>query len=406
MANPRLRFVEVVRVVSKGRLVTSLRDPEGLGPGAIVEPPLVAALAYMDGRTSVVDIAARASRRSGLTVLPTEVEALVRALDEACLLVNARSRARLDEVFAEFRASPVRGSRHAGGAYEGHPKRLADFIERECLNPARESPKPKGRPVGLIAPHMDYWRARRGYGDAYGALSAGALVDVKVCVVLGTCHAPMTQPFALTRKAFETPFGRVSTAHDWVETLTTAARFDPFDDEYRHKDEHSIELQIPFLQHLMGGRRFEIVPILCGLGEAQEKQEDPSLDADVERFVSTLAELVANHRAFVVAGADLAHVGPRFGDAKPLDALGQRKLAERDSASLKAALALEAGAFFEHTTEDQAERRVCGVGPIYTLLRSIAAAKPGGHLVAYHQHVDPDEGSIVSHGEVLFTEHA
>jgi hypothetical protein len=102
----------------------------------------------------------------------------------------------------------------------------------------------------------------------------------------------------------------------------------------------------------------------------------------------------------VVAGADLAHVGPRFGDGSPLDDRGRALLAARDGASLDLAVDRDARGFFAQVQEDLETRRVCGLGPIYTMLRVLPAAK--GSRLHYAQHVDPDEGSIVSHASLAY----
>jgi MEMO1 family protein len=402
---PRLRAVDAVRVIEDGVFALSLRDPDGLSRDVIVKPPLDLALPYMDGRRSISAIAETVARRHAS--IPThEIEALVARLDEAFLLVNARSKARLDELHSAFRRDEIRRARHAGGAYAGDAQKLRRFIERDCIEAAAESPRPTGMPRALIAPHMDHWRARRGYGDAYGAIASHALDAIELVVLLGTCHAPMAEPFALTRKDFETPLGRVPTARRAIDGLASRAGFDVFYDEVRHKEEHSLELQLPFLQHLFGERPFEILPVLCGLGDAQVSERDPSQDETVEAFLHDLIDVCASDEVLIVAGADLAHVGPRFGDPDPLDGAGRRRLADRDNRSIDAVLSRDAPLFFAHTTSDQRERRVCGVGPIYTLMRSLEGSEVDGHVLAYHQHVDPDEGSIVSHAEVLFTRKA
>jgi hypothetical protein len=97
----------------------------------------------------------------------------------------------------------------------------------------------------------------------------------------------------------------------------------------------------------------------------------------------------------VVAGADLAHVGPRFGDPSALDALGRERLEQRDAETLDLAVGRDAPGFFRQVAADLGTRRVCGLGPIYTLLRVLPEAR--GERLHYDQHVDPDEGSIVSH---------
>ena len=174
-------------------------------------------------------------------------------------------------------------------------------------------------------------------------------------------------------------------------------------DGYLHKgSEYSLEFQAVFLAHVLGGRRARIVPVLCGLGDAQLAPRDPARDAEAESFLEALSDLARRYgdRAVVVAGADLAHVGPRFGDARPLDSRARRALADTDGASIDRVVEGDARAFFDDVTSDLHVRRVCGVGPVYTALRALGGA--AGELLHYDQCVDPQEGSIVTHASIAF----
>jgi AmmeMemoRadiSam system protein B len=209
----------------------------------------------------------------------------------------------------------------------------------------------------------------------------------------------MRRPFAVCAKAFDTPLGALEPDHQAIRELSAASRFDLHEDEYFHKEEHSLEFQAVFLRHALGARAASarIIPVLCGLGAAQASRRDPSLDPEAESFLSALADLVERRagRALVVAGADLAHVGPRFGDGRPLDERGRERLRQRDEESIALALGRDAPGFFQQVAADLATRRVCGLGPIYTMLRVLPPGR--GERLHYDQHVDPDEGSIVSH---------
>src|SRR5262249_22715999 len=147
-----------------------------------------------------------------------------------------------------------------------------------------------------------------------------------------------------------------------------------------------------------------IVPVLCGLGASQASGQDPALDRRAESFTAALCDLVTRRRdrTLVVAGADLAHVGPRFGDPAPLDHDGRAALARRDRTSVELALARRETAFFRHVVEDLDSRRICGTAPIYTMLR-VMPRDANGELLHYDQCVDPDEGSVVSHASMRFT---
>jgi hypothetical protein len=251
---------------------------------------------------------------------------------------------------------------------------------------------------------MDLWRAAVGYGYAYGALREGLGDRIDTFVLLGTSHAAMERPFSVCAKAFATPLGPLEPDRAAIDELVAASRFDLRADEHLHKAEHSLEFQAVFLRHLLGPRAgaARIVPVLCGLGEAPSTRRDPAHDPEAESFLSALAELVARRagRVLVIAGADLAHVGPRFGDPRPLDGREREALRARDAESIALAEDGDAGGFFHQVVSDLHERRVCGLGPIYTLLRVLPAAR--GERLHYDQHVDPREGSIVSHASLGF----
>ncbi|MEJ7731019.1 MAG: MEMO1 family protein [Polyangiaceae bacterium] len=131
---------------------------------------------------------------------------------------------------------------------------------------------------------------------------------------------------------------------------------------------------------------------------ARSPAEDAAAESFAERWPLGLRR---RGRALVIAGADLAHIGPRFGDARPLDEAQRRALAERDHESVQRATGGDARAFFSHVVQDLDTRRVCGVGPIYTLLRTLPAGASGRRL-GYSQCVDPKEGSVVSHASLGF----
>jgi AmmeMemoRadiSam system protein B len=261
--------------------------------------------------------------------------------------------------------------------------------------------------VALIAPHIDPWRGAVGYGHAYRALASAVSPDVDTFIVFGTSHAPMREPFALCRKAFDTPLGSVRADTASLDALAAAAdAFDPYADQFNHKREHSLEFQVVFLKHVLKGRDFRIVPVLAGLGAAQAGGVDPEQDGRVSRFLDGVRALVESRpgRVVVVAGADLAHVGPRFGDAKPYGEEQRGELERVDRTSLAHASGLDASGFWAQVSADLDERRVCGLAPIWSLLRAVGGSGAEGRLLHYEQTVDEGDGSIVSHAAMGFFE--
>jgi AmmeMemoRadiSam system protein B len=300
----------------------------------------------------------------------------------------------------------VRPASHAGGAYHGARGKLVRYIDESCLaraNGATARAAGEGSMVALVAPHIDPWRGAVGYGHAYGALRSALPEPADTFVLLGTSHAPMREPFALCRKAFATPLGTVEADLESIDALAACADgFDPYADQFNHKREHSLEFQVVFLRHLLGSRPFRIVPVLAGLGAHQAGGHDPGQDAGVTRFVEGLRALVEARpgRVVLVAGADLAHVGPRFGD-EAFDEGQRAALEQTDRESLQRATALDAAGFWAHVAGDLDERRVCGLAPIWSLLRGVSGGARG-RVLHYEQTVDEEDGSIVSHAAVGF----
>jgi len=402
---PRLRPVEIIVVPDArfGRAVV-LRDTEGVTAQVATIPlPLWPIVSRFDGAHAPAQIAEAAARDTGAPVEVSLVERLIGELDEALFLEGVRYRAAREKIERDFAGAAVRPATHAGGAYHADPDKLRDYLERACLAEAKPSVVERAKVRALVAPHIDPWRGKRGYGHAYGALRAGLAPEVDTFVLLGTSHAPMREPFALCRKSFATPLGAVAADEEMIDALAERAKFDVYADVFNHKREHSLEFQAVFVRHLVGDRPVRIVPVLCGLGESQRTGRVPERDARSEGFLTALRALVEarQERTVVIAGADLAHVGPRFGDPEPLDAEQQSELEATDRASLELAEQGDHRQFFAHVQRDLESRRVCGLGPVYTLLRLL----PGGctgTLVHYEQTIDPDEGSIVSHAALTF----
>jgi AmmeMemoRadiSam system protein B len=406
-SRPAIRPVEsiVVPDPQHGRVLV-LRDTQGVTDAQAVLPPVLAPiLMRFNGRLTCEEIAREASVEVGSTVPVDVVVRLAEELERGLFLDSPAFRAARTRIEREFADAPVRAASHAGGAYHGEADALERYIEDMCLAKASSAPRNGGGSlVGLVAPHIDPWRGAAGYGHAYGAMHAGLSPDADTFVVFGTSHAPMREPFALCRKAFGTPFGAVAADVDSIDALAACAEFDPYADQFNHKREHSLEFQVVFLKHLLKDRDFRIVPVLAGLGAQQVSREDPRYDGKVERFMGAVEELVQRRpgRVVVVAGADMAHVGPRFGDSRPFD-VGQRaSLEETDRASLAHAAALDAEAFWEHVSSDLDERRVCGLAPIWSLLRVVESSRAKGRVLHYEQTVDREDGSIVSHAALGF----
>ncbi len=411
-SRPALRAVESIVVPDKqhGRVLI-LRDTQGVTEAhATIPPVLVPVVARFAGKLTCAEIAQEASAELGGEVPVEVVVRLADELEKGLFLEGRAFRQARQRVEREFAESAVRPASHAGGAYHADRAALERYIERSCLrkadgSAAGERPAELGGAMrALIAPHIDPWRGAVGYGHAYGALAAAVPPEADTFVIFGTSHAPMREPFALCRKAFDTPFGAVDADGAGVDGLAARADgFDPYADQFNHKREHSLEFQVVFLRAVLRDRPFRIVPILAGLGAQQATGDDPGRDARVTRFLDGVRALIDERpgRVVMVAGADLAHVGPRFGDAQAYDARRRADLERTDRGSIERATSVDAAGFWSHVAGDLDERRVCGLAPIWSLLHSLAG-ESRGRLLHYEQTIDGEDGSIVSHAAVGF----
>jgi MEMO1 family protein len=270
----------------------------------------------------------------------------------------------------------VRPPSCAGSVYPAEPAAL-----RRALDAWLALPSPAARPGAkatrlLVAPHIDYLRGARGWAAAYRALAT----DADLFVVLGTAHATPPRLYALTRKDHATPLGVVPTDRAALDAIVheVGAR-EVLSDEAAHDGEHSIELQLVALRHVLR-RPFTALPVLCS---AISHLADPA--PFTARFLAALGRALAGRRVCLIASADLAHVGPAYGDPRPPTAAEAARLEGRDHETLALVAAGDAARFHRDALRDDARRRLCGLAPIYAALR---VSGTGARLLHYERWTD------------------
>jgi AmmeMemoRadiSam system protein B len=386
-----------------------LRDPEGVGR-TVALPDGAALLALlMDGRHTLAEIQEAFAQRVGVRVERAEVEGVVRKLDDAYLLHGLRFERYRRRKLKEYTAAHIRPASHAGASYPDASDELREQLAGLIASDAgpgvtRRKATPRGQVLrGIVSPHIDLARGGPLYAWAYQRLAQES--DADVFVIFGTAHQPMRQTFSVTRKDFATPLGLATTDQAFIDRLVAelgssvaGRQVDLFADELAHRTEHSIEFQVLWLQYLLGIERpVRIVPILVG-SFFDLMLEDSSPD-DSPEVLSMLAALRAVEqstadRVFYIAGADLAHIGQRFGDEELLTPERLADLAADDRKLLAHACRGDANAFFRHTARQGDRNRICGLSPTYMLLSLLAPCR--GKLLRYDQAVEPDGTSCVS----------
>ncbi len=409
---PKLRWpLETEPFEHVGIKYLVFRDPYGIAPEpALVPVPCVPIVARFDGMTSIEKIAEE-GKDFGATV--ELVGRLADELERMNFLETADTGRRVSAMQSSFLDLAVRPAALAGSVYPDSPELLREEI-RAYVGEAESTYSTGGKEkiVALMAPHIDYHRGRKTYGAGYSILEALERPDV--IFLIGTSHAGGESMFQLSRKDFASPLGTLPAARDVIDDLST--RYGPeraFRDEFLHKREHSLELQLPFLAHRFAdGPLPAIVPILVNSFHSfLLKGSSPLDDGETGDFIGALAEAaralrLSGKRVLFYDGVDLAHVGLHFGDEKAVGKKGLPEIEQRDRVLLDTVLAADEARLFGHMAEDLDKRRICGFPSLYTTLAALrlAGIQVEGRLVEYRQSLDPASDCIVTFASACWVE--
>lgn len=172
----------------------------------------------------------------------------------------------------------IRAPVGAGLFYPAGPGELARTVE-ELLATADHEPRESVR--ALVAPHAGY-----AYSGPVAASAFAQLPAVSRVVLLAPSHfVPLDHLAVSQADAWETPLGLVPVS---AELRTAAVAAGALVDETPHREDHAIEVELPFLQH----RRLELEILPVAVGRVAP---------------ATVADLVAALDAFVVVSTDLSH---------------------------------------------------------------------------------------------------
>ncbi|HEM62332.1 MAG TPA: AmmeMemoRadiSam system protein B [Chloroflexi bacterium] len=233
----------------------------------------------------------------------------------------------------------IRRSVVAGTWYPGSPSALADAID-QFLAEVDEEPI-AGELHGLISPHAGYSYSGRVAAHSYKQLEGRSYPTV---VVVSPVHQPYGgQYLATSNDYYETPLGLVEVDRDTLDAVGREVQFSYLDWD----EEHSLEIQLPFLQHLLGD--FSLVPIMMGeqsLGSCRE-------------LSAALVKVLEGQEALLVASSDLAHLHD-YREVIAHDQQVQKYVEEFDPEGLAASLV-------------KGEAQACGGGPIITVMLTAKA---------------------------------
>jgi AmmeMemoRadiSam system protein B len=420
---PHARPVQPMPVQKEGKQFVALRDPSMLiQQTMVVQPQALQVIQLFEGELSSTEIAERIvaaetpERGSVVAEAQKQVEMLAGQMDQFGLLWGPTFEGyekQMAEKLHEAGTFPIQASgtlvqlaHQAQGAGSKPPedveeqkiwgRKLAVGMLETWLD-AAEDPEFDTPVIGLVVPHLDYVRGGDVYASGYRAWVNAKKPDR--VVILGTNHFGMGDGAVMTRLDFETPLGRVPADQAVIKGMEKKLGERIFKDELDLLPEHSAELHLPFIQHLFGD-----VPVVVGL------VPDPLIPmiaedgkrVSSEEFTSALREVLAEvgGLTYFVSSADLSHVGPQFGEPKPVDDARRMEVERHDREHLAKYLENDPKGFLEAMEWCTNQTRWCSIGNM-SAIASIASAE-SVELIDYRQASDERGAHLVSVASIAF----
>jgi len=279
----------------------------------------------------------------------------------------------------------VRHPAVAGSWYAGTSTGLRAQIE-ECFThkfgpgkPSRVVEKGPRSLVGLVCPHAGYMYSGPVAAHAYYKLAVDGKPDV--IVIFSPNHTGRGSALAIMNEgAWRTPLGNVEIDTQTANQILSESRIIDAD-ERAHAYEHSIELQLPFLQYLYGSA-FKFVPICFLMQDLESSRE----------IGQAVAKALSGKNALVIASTDMTHYEP------------QERAEKKDKMAINAAIKMDEEQYY--SAVESYGISTCGYGPT---IAAMAAAKAlnakKAQLLCYKTSGDitGDFSAVVGYASIAFT---
>ena len=232
--------------------------------------------------------------------------------------------------------------------------------------------------LGLIVPHAGYRYSGPVAAHSYYLLASAGIFES--IIILGPNHTGIGSGVStMTEGEWSTPLGDVPIDTDLAQEIVDSSHLVDVEDE-AHRNEHSIEVQLPFLQFIYP-RRFKFVPICMMLQDLQTSIE----------VGEAIAKAAENHRAIVLASSDWTHYEP------------QEQAQSKDKQAIEEALQMNEKKFQEIIEERSVS--ACGYGPVTAMIHAakLRGAK-SGNLLSYQTSGDVtgDKSAVVGYAAASF----
>ncbi len=205
--------------------------------------------------------------------------------------------------------------------------------------------------LAIISPHAGYQFSGPCAAWAYKEIAESKLADIYI--LIGLSHSGF--PSCVSLEDWETPFGMVKVDKEFNQLLMKNSGL--VQNEEAHAQEHSIEVQLPFLQFVNKDylRQMRIAPIIVS--------EDRNYKKIAESIAKTIIE--TKKRAIIIASSDFTHYGINYGFF-PFHSDIKENMYNLDKGAIEKIKSLDADGFLDYITETGAT--ICGRVPIATTI--------------------------------------
>ncbi|AGK60390.1 putative dioxygenase [Archaeoglobus sulfaticallidus PM70-1] len=233
------------------------------------------------------------------------------------------------------------------------------------------SKNPDDSVIACVSPHAGYMYSGRVAGRVHSLLP-----DVETYVIIGPNHTGYGSPIAVSVDEWETPLGVVEVDVEFVKAMPHRI----IDiDEIAHREEHSIEVQVPFLQYLH--KDFKIVPICVGM------QDDETAYEIAQEIIAAKEKL--GREVVVIASSDMHHYLP------------DERCRRLDEEVIKAIEEMDVRKYFSTICRLQAS--VCGYGVIAVAMNFARHYNAKANLVAYATSGEvANRSNVVGYAGIVF----
>lgn len=278
----------------------------------------------------------------------------------------------------------------AGSFYKAGFQALEEQIKDSFLHEKGPGALPTKRGEkeikAIISPHAGYFFSGPCAAWGFKEIAESKMPDVYV--MLGPNHTGLGKS-SIILDSWETPFGMVRADHELGKALVKKSEL--IEDPKAHLQEHSIEVQLPFLQFVSKDflQKLRIIPITL------------SEEADLNKLALDLKEVIldTNKKVVFIVSSDFTHYGPQY-HYVPFSSDIPERMYKLDQGAIKLIKEMDAEGFLDYTYKTGAT--ICGKLGIALLLKTLGKTK--GQLLQYYTSSDimGDYSNAVGYASILF----